>query len=40
VVSALRHAVGSWAKPGTPVELKLPATPEAILEAVERAKAR
>ncbi len=39
-VSALRHAIGSWAQPGTPVELAMPCTPEAVLEAVERARKR
>jgi xanthine dehydrogenase large subunit len=39
-VSALRHAVASWAQPGTPVELKIPCTPEAVLDAVEKAKTR
>jgi xanthine dehydrogenase large subunit len=39
-VSALRHAVQSWAKPGTEVQLKIPCTPEAVLDAVEKAKLR
>ncbi|MFT3839652.1 MAG: xanthine dehydrogenase molybdopterin binding subunit [Myxococcaceae bacterium] len=37
-VSALRHAVASWARPGAVVQLKIPCTPEAVLDAVEKAK--
>ncbi|MEW5853253.1 MAG: xanthine dehydrogenase molybdopterin binding subunit [Myxococcota bacterium] len=39
VIGALRHAVGAFADAGTEVELRLPATPESILRAVEHAKA-
>jgi xanthine dehydrogenase large subunit len=37
-VSALRHAIGSFGSPGRQVELASPATPEAILRAVTRAR--
>ncbi len=37
-VTALRHAVAAFGPPGTPVELASPATPEAILRAVEQAR--
>jgi xanthine dehydrogenase large subunit len=39
VVTALRQAVAAFAKPGHRVCLGLPATPEAILRAVDHAKA-
>ena len=39
VVSALRHAVSAFGKPGTEVSLKIPCTPEAVLMAVEAARA-
>ncbi|SEK37556.1 xanthine dehydrogenase, molybdenum binding subunit apoprotein [Stigmatella aurantiaca] len=35
VVTALRHAIGAFAPPGAHVHLASPATPEAILRAVE-----
>lgn len=35
VVTALRHAIAACAPPGAPVHLASPATPEAILRAVE-----
>jgi xanthine dehydrogenase molybdopterin binding subunit len=38
VVAALRHAISTWG-PG-PVELALPATPEAVLRAIEAQRAR
>jgi xanthine dehydrogenase large subunit len=38
-VTALRHAVAAFGPPRTPVELASPATPEAILRAVEQARA-
>ena len=38
VVAALRHAVAAFGKPGRPVELKLPCTPEAVLTAIVAAK--
>ncbi|QRN95049.1 xanthine dehydrogenase molybdopterin binding subunit [Archangium violaceum] len=38
-VTALRHAVSAFGPPRTPVELASPATPEAILRAVELARA-
>ena len=34
VVSALRHALGSFARPGQEVQLGLPCTPEAVLRAI------
>jgi xanthine dehydrogenase large subunit len=34
VVTALRHAIGSFSANGGEVELAIPATPEAILRAV------
>ncbi|WP_395831408.1 xanthine dehydrogenase molybdopterin binding subunit [Archangium violaceum] len=37
-VTALRHAVAAFGAPRTPVELTSPATPEAILRAVEMAR--
>jgi xanthine dehydrogenase large subunit len=37
-VTALRHAISGWAKPGQEVKLSIPCTPEAILLAVEDAK--
>ncbi len=37
-VSALRHAVSAFGKPGIAVELKMPCTPEAVLLAVEAAR--
>ncbi|QRK08683.1 xanthine dehydrogenase molybdopterin binding subunit [Archangium violaceum] len=37
-VTALRHAVAAFGQPCTPVELASPATPEAILRAVEMAR--
>jgi xanthine dehydrogenase large subunit len=37
VVTALRHAIGAFGPPRTEVELASPATPEAILRAVETA---
>jgi xanthine dehydrogenase large subunit len=37
-VAALRHAVSAFAAPGTPVELAMPCTPEAVLMAVEAAR--
>jgi xanthine dehydrogenase large subunit len=39
VVMALRHAVSAFGKTGAHVELKMPCTPEALLDAVEKAKA-
>jgi xanthine dehydrogenase large subunit len=39
VLGALRHAIGSFAAPGAEVSLGIPATPEAILRAVELARA-
>jgi xanthine dehydrogenase large subunit len=39
VVCALRHAVQAFGKKGAAVELKMPCTPEALLDAVEKAKA-
>ncbi len=39
VLAALRHAIGAWC-PGQPVRLGVPATPEAVLRAVEDARAR
>jgi xanthine dehydrogenase large subunit len=39
VVTALRQAIASFGPPRTPVELASPATPEAILRAVELARA-
>ncbi|WP_225414326.1 xanthine dehydrogenase molybdopterin binding subunit [Stigmatella hybrida] len=38
VVTALRHAIGAFAPPGAHVHLASPATPEAILRAVEDAR--
>ena len=38
-VTALRHAVAAFGPARTPVELASPATPEAILRAVEMARA-
>ncbi|MBI5498084.1 MAG: xanthine dehydrogenase molybdopterin binding subunit [Deltaproteobacteria bacterium] len=38
VVTALRHAVGAFGQVGREVELALPASPEALLRAVERAR--
>ena len=38
VVTALRHAVAAFGPPRTPVELASPATPEALLRAVEKAR--
>jgi len=35
VISALRQAIASWGRAGQEVELSLPATPEAILRAIE-----
>ncbi len=35
VVAALRHAVSGFGKPGAPVDLKMPCTPEALLAAVD-----
>lgn len=35
VVTALRHAISACHKPGTPIKLGLPATPESILRAIE-----
>ncbi len=40
VVAALRDAVAAFGKAGTAVELKMPCTPEALLDAVERAQNR
>lgn len=37
-VAALRHAVSSFGAPGVPVELAMPCTPEAVLNAVEVAR--
>jgi xanthine dehydrogenase large subunit len=37
VVAALRHAVGAFG--AGPVELAMPCTPEAVLNAVETARA-
>jgi xanthine dehydrogenase large subunit len=37
-VSALRHAIASFAPPKQEVSLRIPSTPEAILEAIEHAK--
>lgn len=39
VVTALRHAIGAFGEGGREVELSLPATPEAILRAVEEQRA-
>ncbi len=39
-VAALRHAVSSFGTEGTPVELGIPCTPEAVLMAVEAARKR
>jgi len=39
-VSALRHAIGAFGMPGREVALSIPATPEAVLFAVEDAKRR
>jgi xanthine dehydrogenase large subunit len=39
VVAALRHAVSAFGKKGAGVELRMPCTPEALLDAVEKAKA-
>ena len=38
-VTALRHAVGAYGKPGQVVELAVPCTPEAVLRAIHDAKA-
>jgi xanthine dehydrogenase molybdopterin-binding subunit B len=35
VITALRQAIQSWGRPGQEVDLRLPATPEAILRAIE-----
>ncbi|MEZ4379947.1 MAG: xanthine dehydrogenase molybdopterin binding subunit [Nannocystaceae bacterium] len=35
VVTALRQAIQTWGRPGQEVDLRLPATPEAILRAIE-----
>jgi xanthine dehydrogenase large subunit len=40
VVTALRHAISSFGVRGEDVELRVPCTPEAILRAIESAKAR
>jgi xanthine dehydrogenase large subunit len=39
VVAALRHAISAFGKQGAAVDLKMPCTPEALLDAVERSKA-
>jgi xanthine dehydrogenase large subunit len=39
-ITALRHAIASFGQPGMEVELALPATAEALLRAVEDARAR
>ena len=39
-VTALRHAISSFAAPGQDVELGVPCTPEAVLRAVEETQAR
>jgi xanthine dehydrogenase large subunit len=39
VVTALRHAIAAFAPPGAQVQLASPATPEAILRAVEAVRA-
>ena len=38
VVTALRHAIASFAPPGRDVTLRIPCTPEAILRAVDAAQ--
>ena len=40
VVSALRHAIGAFGAPGHEIHLGLPATPEAVLRAVEMVRNR
>jgi xanthine dehydrogenase large subunit len=40
VVSALRHAVSAFGVRGEEVDLRVPCTPEAVLRAVEGARAR
>jgi xanthine dehydrogenase large subunit len=40
VVTALRHAVAAFAPARTPVKLESPATPEALLRAVEHARSQ
>jgi xanthine dehydrogenase large subunit len=39
VVAALRHAVSAFGKPGAHLELKMPCTPEALLEAIDKVRA-
>jgi len=40
VVAALRHAIGAFGQPGPEVALSIPCTPEAVLFAIERARAQ
>jgi xanthine dehydrogenase large subunit len=39
VVAALRHAVSAFGRPGAHVDLKMPCTPEALLQAVDAIRA-
>ncbi len=39
-VTALRHAISSFAAPGQEVELSMPCTPEAVLRSIEATKER